>query len=646
MYQFFEKGKLNYNCVFNSTWCQIVLAIFTAMAFFNNKSLPVYEEMVKSAGTDNSIGVFFAKLNFVFNGYNLLCLLVVIGIVYVYKKFFSQVLRFDKTAFIVASLFAIIMLFGDSFKIVGTWDLVFRDGFQVFISTIYFIGYTVLFYVGISWLFSWLDKCSFMQDEKPASKVTVFVFNKYPFICCWLILLLAWSPYLIFFYPGSLDVDAFTQVLQFYKEWSLQNNHPIFSTFIIGICVKFGQNILSDNFGIFIYTLLQSIVFSASLAFAISQLRYFNTSVGFRKLCLMFFALCPVFPGYAQYVVKDTLYISVLLFFSVLFVRLIQKPDLWFDYKYKLSLGILAILLCLLRHNGIHIVIISGLLFLCIRISKKIKIQFGAGLIFLCIFFYCYNSFVIPLFGVTNTTSTAGAILPIPFQQTARYVKYHSDEITYEEREILNEIFDYNLLAESYDPEKSDAISRIYKYPEAEKMQTYFQLWFKQLLNHPGTYIQAAIHKFYGYFYPDIDVYNYRGFGFRVDITPYVVDYTDFMNLYMIDKWQPIRNFICNFMYCFQKIPVFGLLYSIGIYTWILMLMLAYLIRIRHFQSIIAYMPAILTLLICIVSPVNRYLRYYMPVITMIPILVAYFLYVLNNIDKKSTVKKTKAVRL
>ena len=78
------------------------------------------------------------------------------------------------------------------------------------------------------------------------------------------------------------------------------------------------------------------------------------------------------------------------------------------------------------------------------------------------------------------------------------------------------------------------------------------------------------------------------------------------MNLYMIDKWQPIRNFICNFMYCFPKIPGIGLLYSIGIYTWVLMLMLAYLIRIRHFQSIIAYMPAILTLLICLDSPVNR----------------------------------------
>ena len=93
MYQFFEKGKLNYNCVFNSTWCQIVLAIFTAMVFFNNKRLPVYEEMVKSAGTDNPIGVFFAKLNFVFNGYNLLCLLVVIGIVYVYKKFFIFLIK-------------------------------------------------------------------------------------------------------------------------------------------------------------------------------------------------------------------------------------------------------------------------------------------------------------------------------------------------------------------------------------------------------------------------------------------------------------------------------------------------------------------------------------------------------------------------
>ena len=44
--------KFNFSYIFKSVWCQIVLAIFTAMAFFNNKRLPVYEEMVKSAGTE------------------------------------------------------------------------------------------------------------------------------------------------------------------------------------------------------------------------------------------------------------------------------------------------------------------------------------------------------------------------------------------------------------------------------------------------------------------------------------------------------------------------------------------------------------------------------------------------------------------
>ena len=68
----------------------------------------------------------------------------------------------------------------------------------------------------------------------------------------------------------------------------------------------------------------------------------------------------------------------------------------------------------------------------------------------------------------------------VPFQQTARYVKEHSEEITTEEAEAIRGILDFDHLAELYNPEISDAVKWTYKdkadnsanmdYPAFEKL--------------------------------------------------------------------------------------------------------------------------------------------------------------------------------
>lgn len=99
----------------------------------------------------------------------------------------------------------------------------------------------------------------------------------------------------------------------------------------------------------------------------------------------------------------------------------------------------------------------------------------------------------------------------------------------------------------------------------------------------------------------------------------------------MVEDWQPWRQTIYNYMLCIQKLPGIGIFVGLGIYTWMSILMIAYLFRKKLYRCMVVFVPTIVVFLICIASPVNGALRYYMPVIFVMPLLIAYFIYVIKQ---------------
>jgi hypothetical protein len=215
-------------------------------------------------------------------------------------------------------------------------------------------------------------------------------------------------------------------------------------------------------------------------------------------------------------------------------------------------------------------------------------------------------------------------MLSIPLQQTARYLKEHYDELTDEEEEILSEGFDIPLssVASVYSPLISDGVKvNFVDNPDKEYLKKYFRVWFGQLLKHPDTYIQAFINQTYGYFYPDM-----RNHG----------DYLVYLFIGNTDKWHDgyldmefgIENgygraLLAQYIYLIEKMPVFSMLLSPGMYTYILIGCFAYLLQ-KNRRKIFLLIPGICTLLICIASPVNGYLRYVMPLMAVTPLYIAW----------------------
>ena len=63
------------------------------------------------------------------------------------------------------------------------------------------------------------------------------------------------------------------------------------------------------------------------------------------------------------------------------------------------------------------------------------------------------------------------------------------------------------------------------------------------------------------------------------------------------------------------------MLYCCAFYTWLLIAAALSLIRQKRWQALGLLTPALLSLIVCCISPVNDYFRYFLPIVAMTPLL-------------------------
>ena len=229
-------------------------------------------------------------------------------------------------------------------------------------------------------------------------------------------------------------------------------------------------------------------------------------------------------------------------------------------------------------------------------------------------------------------------MLSVPFQQTARYVKEHGDEVTEEEKQIIDKILDYDTLAERYDPLLSDPVKRDYnKNATTEDLINYFKVWFAQFLKHPTTYIQATMNNVYGYFYPETNLrqYNY----YMVNSIEDINEIENFDYGY-IDELQGERHFIKGIASIITKFPGISWTMNIAFNVWLIMIIFVYLIYSKKNRYIIYLLPFISIILVCILLPVNAAYRYSISFIFGMPLTVAIFIDILKQKQEDKNVEE------
>ena len=445
----------------------------------------------------------------------------------------------------------------------------------------------------------------------------------------WLILMVAWIPNYIAYLPGIFTVDAINQLEQFASH-TFTNHHPILTTFIEAPILMIGKHIGHLGIALAFYLLLVFCFSSFILSRGFRWMSRHNTPYAIRMIMLVYFCIYPVWSAYARTLVKDTLFYPVFyLYILFLFDIMIDQEQFFSKTSKMMQWIVLSVLLCLVRHNGFYVAVASIVGFICIcKGNRKKCVAVLAGLV---IFWQVYNS-MLPGLGVTPGGKQE--MLSIPFQQTARYVKEHKNEVTKEEKAVINKVLDYKTIGKNYDPNLSDPVKNTYKGKD-EYLSEYFKVWWKQFLKHPKTYFDATFHGTYGYYAYKIKMKNPCGYYGQPE------GYWKYQKKYRVqfkDQFQIGRTaYETSVERLFTKGPL-TILTQPMLYNWAMILLLGYFLQDEKLRRYwVLFFPVIISFFICIASPVNGDIRYMLPVMSTT---ILYFAFAKNRINNKKETKE------
>ena len=538
-----------------------------------------------------------------------------------------------RTINFLSFLYTVFIITGISYLKEGTLKYIIRKPLNITMFIFLFIILIILFKYILIKINYYLEKYKEKKD-KPHNRI-LLLFDEHPIAFSIIFMIICWLPYIIAYYPGILNKDNVYQVKQFFgidnkysyyvnlidKNQIITNHHPYLHTILLGTCIKIGMRMNNVNLGFFIFTSLQSLLFLLTMSYSIYYLKKNNINYKYRFILLLIYSLVPLFPFYAITLVKDSIYSCFFLLYIIILHSIVKNK---LNINNMVQIVIISILLFLFRNNGFYIFLLS-FPFLLIKNKKK----FNYIIVILIVFFSyeAYNKVILPSLKVTPTSIRE--TLSIPFQQTARYIKYHEKDISKKDKEDINNILDYNKIKKVYNPELSDPVKSTFnKDYKKEDLIAYFKVWFKGLIKHPGTYIEATLENTYGYYCPLKNnwyiYYKYQDKLKKEDNISY--HYNNLSNL---------RDITSSWGVIFPYIPALGLIANIGFNTWLIIFIIFYLIDKKRYKDIIYILPCIAGLLVCIASPANTYFRYALPNIMSIPIIL---LLVFNK--KRLIVKK------
>ncbi len=488
------------------------------------------------------------------------------------------------------------------------------------------------------------------------------------------ILIVAWLPYLLAFAPGSAENDITRQLAQFLGMQPLTDHHPVLSTYIYGFVFSLGYNAAGANAGLMLVVLMQTIALAVACTFQVYVVKSLRAPRWVAILMICFFALTPVFGTFAQFAGKDTLFAAVFAVYVGLFVLYLKDPRSFSSSIGKMiAFALVAILVGLIRHNGFYAVLFSMpfLVFAHLRAPAgagcdgedgesgeggerdsqcdadqafETTAQHGEGgkqsadqstsvrpslmkkllpLVAVVIAIPCLGALLVSASGAER--GSVAEMLSIPMQQVARVAHDDPDAIAEADRAVLARTFGETEIGPWYDPTISDPVKSYFE--RGASVSEFMGAWASIGRAHPLAYADALGEMTYGYWaVQTVPTYGEEWTYFMQ--TTHSIDWSRTTSAVVLQNAESVIDIL-------RAIPLIGLLTQAGFYTWLLLIMMAYLIATRRPRCLIALLPAIVFVLTCMLGPVNGDIRYMLPVIAAMPALVTYvFIYRANRANR------------
>ena len=315
-------------------------------------------------------------------------------------------------------------------------------------------------------------------------------------------LALGWLPFLIIKYPAAVCWDTWGMITE-YLNHTFSEHQSVYYTFVMGKLIEVFMRQGHANWGLFLFAALHYLMLVAAFGYSLQLLHKMKVSKPVRIAVLVSYLLNPYILDYVGVVIKDIPYTAFLMIVHLILIELFMDHEKTASNPLKMSvLFISAVHVWLLRKNGSYIMIAAGIFLLIRCVKKKLSKRPAVVLLAACLAAAAAFNFLGAHFDAKK--GSVREALSVPFQQTARYVRDYGDEVTAEEKSAINEVLDYEIIAEKYDPSKSDNVKSTYK-EDSSKLPAYFKTWFAQFLKHPLCYVDATWEQFYYLFVPEVD---------------------------------------------------------------------------------------------------------------------------------------------
>ncbi len=453
--------------------------------------------------------------------------------------------------------------------------------------------------------------------------------NKKFFIISMVVILLCWFPVFLAFFPSVFTYDCDFQ-LNFYFNDAMSNHHPIIHTLMLAFFYNIGDWIFSSpNIGIMFYTIIQALIMAAIFAYVITYMYSKKVSSFVLILSMIFYAIIPINSILVLSATKDVIFSGLVLLTTVL----------WFDFKNKdisklkiVIYGFLWVIMLLFRNNAVYAFIITGIVFLFLKVNSEFKKK--AAIFFVSVFIG-YFAIDATLMSVTNASKIWFVhSCSVPLQQIGRVISLKSDEVPQEQKDALFKYVPENV-GDKYVGVFADYIKNIARTPNIEEDKAgFFSEWFKLGLDYPGIYIDAFLDLNRGNIFIDdlshssvyiIPPYIERRGYLMTQFRAYGEVKEDSFFEWLRDKM--IYYFSDNH---YQEFPIVSIIFSPALYTWLLIIYCIVMFYIRKRNLIFPIIFTLAYFFTVTLGPVCL-VRYVYFVIICIPLLGAVLFKELQN---------------
>lgn len=452
-------------------------------------------------------------------------------------------------------------------------------------------------------------------------------------IACALAVFAMWLPHIAISYPCSMNNDTAVQVMQALGLEKRVANHPPFGTMLIEMALNAGRMLGSYSVGLYIYVLLQCVFAALVVGYSQSVMRRLGAPQWLRLGSLLVCGLMPVYCDNVTVILKDIpyAYAAVLLLCEAVRVRILQEKDYAASAGHLLRVAIAGVILMNIRNNGLGIylpvtIILNGYAF---RDNRRMLQRTMMVMLLPFVLTACIETALNKTNDIAPRSIREG--LSLPFQQTARFVRDHEDQVTPQEREAINAVLEYDGIGVLYDPLLSDPVKATYKEEATtQDLIRYFKAWGSQLLKEPLCYAKATLIQNALLFDPQTyNVAIFHGTGLFEEAKKV-------MGVYKPEICVRLEGMEELIHWLLFTLPLIPQLNSLGFHCILLVgaLCLAKYNRVKDMG--VVFWPMIVVLVMLVLGPcIDRQDRYGFPILYNMPLILACLSYCMRSMKKE-----------